>query len=104
MNVYHGKNMYASGSEKTMHEKTLQRQGRRELEKYMFDAFMPVFCILTMKILYGVVPSVAGEGVWVRGAAHEEFVCKEVDELADWNHLDGSSYMFRHYIAIFKER
>jgi hypothetical protein len=29
-------------------KKTLQRQGRRELEKYMFDAFMPVFCILTM--------------------------------------------------------
>ena len=56
--------MYASGSEKrTIHEKTLQRLGRRKLEKYMFDAFMPVFCVLTMKILYGVVPSVADEGV-----------------------------------------
>jgi hypothetical protein len=53
----------------------------------MFDVFMPVFCILTMKILYGVVPSFADEGVWVRGASHEEFVCKEVDELADWDHL-----------------
>ena len=48
----------------------------------MFDAFMYVFCILTMKIPYGL--------VWVRGAAHEEFVCDEVDELADWNHLEVS--------------
>ena len=44
-------------------KKTLQRQGRPKLEKYMFDALMPVFCILTMKILYGVVPCVADEGV-----------------------------------------
>jgi hypothetical protein len=41
--------MNASGSEKRLSmKKALQRQGRRELEKYMFDAFMPVFCILTM--------------------------------------------------------
>jgi hypothetical protein len=57
--------MYASGSEKrlSMKKKTLQRQGRREVEKDMFDAFMSVFCILTMQILYGVVPRVADEGV-----------------------------------------
>jgi hypothetical protein len=58
--------MYSSGSEKSYpwkKKKTLQRQGRRELEKNMFDAFMPVFSILTMKILYGVVPSVADVGV-----------------------------------------
>ena len=30
------------------------------------------------------------EGVWVRGAAHEEFVCEMVDELADWDHLEVS--------------
>ena len=30
------------------------------------------------------------EGVWVRGAAHEEFVCELVDELADWDHLEVS--------------
>jgi hypothetical protein len=65
MKVYRGENIYASGSEKrkAIHEKTLQRHGRRELEKNMFDVFMPVFCILTMKILYGVVPSFADEGV-----------------------------------------
>ena len=45
----------------------------------MFDAFMPVFCVLTMKILKGVIPYVMNEGVWVRGAAHEEFVCEVVD-------------------------
>jgi hypothetical protein len=56
----------------------------------MFDAFMPVFCILIMKILYGVISSVADEGVWVCGASHEEFVCEEVDELADWDHLEMS--------------
>jgi hypothetical protein len=33
---------------KIIHEKTLQRQGRRELEKDMFDAFVPAFCILAM--------------------------------------------------------
>ena len=30
------------------------------------------------------------EGVWVCGAAHEEFVCEVVDELADWDHLEVS--------------
>ena len=56
----------------------------------MFDAFMPVFCVLTMEILQGVIPYVMNEGVWVRGAAHEEFVCEVVDELADWDHLEVS--------------
>jgi len=31
-------------------EKTLRHQGRRHLEEYVFDVFMPVFCILTMEI------------------------------------------------------
>ena len=26
----------------------------------------------------------------MRGAAHEEFVCEVVDELADWDHLEVS--------------
>ena len=56
----------------------------------MFDVFMPVFCVLTMKILQGVIPCVTNERVWVRGAAHEEFVCEVVDELADWDHLEMS--------------
>jgi len=30
------------------------------------------------------------EGVWVCGAAHKEFVCEVVDELADWDHLEVS--------------
>ena len=56
----------------------------------MFDAFMPLFCVLTMEILKSVIPYVMNEGVWVRGAAHEEFVCEVVDELADWDHLEVS--------------
>jgi len=56
----------------------------------MFDAFMPVFCVLTMDILKSVIPYVTNEGVWVRGAAHEEFVCEMVVELADWDHLEVS--------------
>ena len=32
----------------------------------MFDAFMPVFCVLTMEILEGVIPCVTNEGVRVR--------------------------------------
>ena len=43
-----------------------------------------------MAILKGVIPYVMNEGVWVRGAAHEEFVCEVVDELADWDHLEVS--------------
>ena len=31
-------------------EKTLQHQGIRHLQGYVFDAFMPVFCVLTMEI------------------------------------------------------
>ena len=54
----------------------------------MFDAFTPVFCVLTMEILECVISCVTNEGVRVRGAAHEEFVCEVVYELADWNHLD----------------
>ena len=41
----------------------------------MFDAFMPVFCVLTMEIFKGVIPCVTNEGVRVHGAAYEEFVC-----------------------------
>jgi len=54
----------------------------------MFDAFTPVFCVLTMEILECSIPCVTNEGVRVRRAAHEEFVCEVVYELADWNHLD----------------
>jgi len=56
----------------------------------MFDAFMPVFYVLTMEILKGVIPYVMNEGVWVRGVAHEEFFCEVVNELADWDHLEAS--------------
>ena len=56
----------------------------------MFDAFIPVFCVLTMEILQGVIPCVVNEGVWVRGAAHEKFACEVVDEQADWDHLEVS--------------
>jgi hypothetical protein len=59
----------------------------RQLEEYMFDAFMPVFCVLSVEILKGVIPCVTNEGVRVRGAVHEEFVFEVVDELADWDHL-----------------
>jgi len=31
-------------------KKTLQHQGRRHLEECVFDAFIPVFCVLTMEI------------------------------------------------------
>ena len=31
-------------------KKTLQHHGRRHLEQYVFDVFMPVFCVLTMEI------------------------------------------------------
>jgi hypothetical protein len=48
----------------------------------MFDAFMPVFCVLTMEILKSVIRCVTNEGVRVRSAAHEEFVCEAVYELA----------------------
>ena len=48
----------------------------------MFDAFMPVFCVLTMEILKSVIPCVTNEEVRVRRAAHEEFDCEVVYELA----------------------
>ena len=51
----------------------------------MFDAFMPVFCVLAMVIFKGVIPFVTNEGVRVNGAAHEEFVCEVADELEDWD-------------------
>ena len=51
---------------------------------------MPVFCVLTMEILQRVIPCVTNEGVQVRGAAHEEFVCEVVYELADWDRLEVS--------------
>ena len=49
----------------------------------MFDVFMSVFCVLTMEILEGVISGVTNEGDRVRGAAHKEFVCEVVYELAD---------------------
>ena len=53
----------------------------------MFDAFMPVFCVLTLVIFKGVILFVTNEGFRVHGAGHEEFVCEVVDELADWDYL-----------------
>jgi hypothetical protein len=44
---------------------------------------MPVFCVLTMQLLEGVVSYVTGEGFRVYGASHDEFVCEVVDKLAD---------------------
>ena len=38
----------------------------------MFDAFMPVFYVLTMEIFKSVIPYVTNEGIRVHGAAHEE--------------------------------
>jgi DNA-directed RNA polymerase subunit E'/Rpb7 len=64
-------------------QKTLQHPGRHNLEEFVFDAFMPVFCVLTMEIMEGVVSYVTDEGVRVHGASHEEFVCEVVDKLAD---------------------
>jgi hypothetical protein len=54
----------------------------------MFGAFMPVFCVLAVEILKGVIPYVTDEGVRVRRAVHEEFICEVVDDLADWDHLE----------------
>jgi hypothetical protein len=48
----------------------------------VFDAFMAVFCVLTMQILEGVVSYVTDEGVRLHGASHEEFVCEMVGKLA----------------------
>jgi len=31
-------------------QKALQHRGIRHLKEYVFDAFMPVFCVLTMEI------------------------------------------------------
>jgi hypothetical protein len=56
----------------------------------VFDAFMPVFCVLMLEFFYSVIPCVTNEGVWVHGAAHEEFVCEVVDELSDWDYLKVS--------------
>ena len=71
-------------------KKTLQHQCMRHLEEFVFDVFLPVFCVLTMEIFKGVIPCVTNEGVRVHGAAHEEFVCEVVDELADWDCLKVS--------------
>jgi hypothetical protein len=49
-------------------KKTLQHPGRRNLEEFVFDAFMPVFCVLTMEIMEGVVSYVTDEvGSGARG-------------------------------------
>ena len=61
----------------------------------MFDAFMPVFFILTMEILECVIPCVTNDGARVRRAAHEELVCEVVYELADWDHLEVSETSVR---------
>jgi hypothetical protein len=50
----------------------------------MFGAFMPVFSVLSVEVLKGVISYVTDEGFRVGGAVHEEFVCKVVDELADY--------------------
>jgi hypothetical protein len=34
-------------------QKSLQHPGRRNLEEFVFGAFMPVFCVLKMEILEG---------------------------------------------------
>jgi DNA-directed RNA polymerase subunit E'/Rpb7 len=52
-------------------QKILQLPGRRNLEEFVFDAFMPVFCVLTMEIMEGVVSCVTDEGVRVHGASHK---------------------------------
>ena len=57
----------------------------------MFDVFMPVFCVLAMEILEGVIPCVTNEEVWVRRVAHEKFVCEVVNELVDWDHWEVSA-------------
>jgi len=36
---------------KKVKKKTLQHQGIRHLEEYVFDAFTPVFCVLTLELL-----------------------------------------------------
>jgi len=56
----------------------------------VFVAFMPIFCVLTLEIFKGVILCVTNEGVRVHGAAHEDFVCEMVDELADWDYLKVS--------------
>ena len=71
-------------------KKTLQHQGIRHLEEYVFGAFLLVFFVFTMATFKGVIPCVTNEGVRVHGAAHEEFVCEVVDELADWDYLKVS--------------
>jgi hypothetical protein len=35
---------------KIIRKKTLQHQGRRHLEEFVFGEFMPAFCVLTMEI------------------------------------------------------
>ena len=71
-------------------KRTLQHQGRRHLEEFVFEAFMHVLCVLTMEIFQGVIPCVTNEGVRVYGAPHEEFVCEMMDELEDWDYLKVS--------------
>ena len=59
---------------------------------------MPVFCVLTMEIFKGVISCVTNEGVRVHGAAHQEFVCEVVDELAsvryNENHFQTCACVF----------
>ena len=36
-------------------KKTLQHQGMCHLEEYVFDAFVPVFCVRTLPVLYEII-------------------------------------------------
>jgi hypothetical protein len=54
----------------------------------VFDAFMPVFCLLTMEIFKGEFPVLR---MRLHGAAHEEFACEVGDELSDWDYLKVST-------------
>jgi hypothetical protein len=54
----------------------------------LFDAFMPIFCVLLSDILEGVIADVTNVMVLMRGASCKEFNCEVVDKLVDWDHLE----------------
>ena len=53
-------------------KKTMQHQGRWQSEQYVVGAFMPVFWLLTMEILQGVIPCVTNQEVRVCRTPHED--------------------------------
>jgi hypothetical protein len=55
----------------------------------VFDAFMPIFCVLSSEILQCVIAGVTNVRVRMRGVSRKEFNCEVVDKLADWDHLEG---------------